>query len=145
MTELFLIAALAISPLSGCRTTSHRNWIKELPDASDCWSFSLEKRNWNDGCHLNKFEEMNLAPQPLGATGYQIEPRMLSMTIEEEENMMRWFIWKRAPGADVIFVDDGQEPQGLGWEKLPFRFRGKQVWIKRKPISIHMEAILQSA
>lgn len=85
-----------------------------------------------------------LAVQPLGATGYQIEPRMLSMTIEEEENMLRWFIWRRAPGADIILLDDGVEPQGSGWERVPIKFRGKNVWIKRKPVSIH-RSILESA
>lgn len=86
-----------------------------------------------------------LAFPPMGATGYQIKPFSMSMTLEQEEQMLRWFIWKRAPGAEIVLLDDGVEPQGAGWERVPIRYRNKNVWIKRKPISVQMGAVLWAA
>lgn len=56
--------------------------------------------------------------------------------IHDEIEQLKEWVRKRHPGAEVHIVN-GDAPESLmkisGWEKLPFRWRDCQIWIRRKP------------
>ena len=54
-----------------------------------------------------------------------------------EEDEIRKFLQKNNPGAEVYFTPKGQEDKlkEHGWERVPFTWKGNEVWIQRKPKS----------
>lgn len=53
----------------------------------------------------------------------------------EEENLIDW-LKKNNPGAEVFIHENPQidKLREIGWERFPATWRGKQIWIKRKPV-----------
>lgn len=51
----------------------------------------------------------------------------------EEERLRRW-LRKNNPDAEIFIHDNPQEDllKEHGFEKVPFTWRGKQIWIRRK-------------
>jgi hypothetical protein len=54
----------------------------------------------------------------------------------EQERLTDW-LRKNNPGAEVFIHPEPQagKLKDYGWEKVPFTWRGNQIWIKRKPKS----------
>ena len=52
---------------------------------------------------------------------------------------MREFIHKIHPGAEIKIQDrqpkEGEIQNNVGWERLPFRWNDKDIYIKRAPVS----------
>lgn len=57
-----------------------------------------------------------------------------SMARSEEEKLTEW-LRKNNPDAEVFINERPQEDElkQNGWERVPINWRGKQIWIKRKP------------
>ena len=52
----------------------------------------------------------------------------------EEEQLKDW-LRKNNPDADIFITPKGQADKlkEHGWERVPFNWDGKEVWIQRKP------------
>lgn len=52
-----------------------------------------------------------------------------------EEDRLRDWIKKNNPNAEIYIHPNPQEGKlkELGWERIPFTWNGKQIWIQRKP------------
>jgi hypothetical protein len=58
------------------------------------------------------------------------------MKSTDEEKLTRW-IRKNNPDAEVFITPrgDAEKLKEHGWERLPFSWNNKEIWIKRKPKS----------
>jgi hypothetical protein len=56
---------------------------------------------------------------------------------QSEEDDLKDFIKRHNPDAEVFIHENPQEDKlkNHGWERVPFNWRGKQIWIQRKPKS----------
>lgn len=54
----------------------------------------------------------------------------------DEEKLVDW-LRKNNPDAEVFIHPNPQEDKmkEIGWERVPFTWKGNQIWIKRKPTS----------
>lgn len=54
----------------------------------------------------------------------------------EESKLIDW-IKKNNPDSEVFINEKPQEEKlkEYGWERFPATYKGKQIWIRRKPIS----------
>lgn len=51
--------------------------------------------------------------------------------LKQFEELSR-FIWKQIPDAEIYINSiDHEKPEGLGWERLPFKWNDHFVWIRR--------------
>lgn len=57
--------------------------------------------------------------------------------IRSEEDKLKAWIRKNNPGADVFITPKGEADKlrEHGWEKAPFTWKDKEIWIQRKPKS----------
>lgn len=64
---------------------------------------------------------------------------------KSEEERLKDFIHKNDPDAEVFITPKGQEGKlkEHGFERLPFTWRGNEIWIQRKPRSD--QKLLESA
>lgn len=54
---------------------------------------------------------------------------------QSEEQRLRNWIHKNNPGCEIFITPKGQAEKlkEYGWEKVPFMWRGNEIWIQRKP------------
>jgi hypothetical protein len=54
-----------------------------------------------------------------------------------EEDKLRDWIQKNNPDSDVFIHENPQEGKlkEYGWERFPATYKGKQIWIRRSPVS----------
>ena len=75
----------------------------------------------------------------LPATHYHLEITDDDRARIEEIRKIREFINKVHPGAGIVIVPPGSQDDELlrdsGLERLPFTYRGDQIYIRRKPVS----------
>ena len=82
-------------------------------------------------------EAFLIAAMSLPAT-HHTRPRIVPyFTATDEEGKLIGWIRKHSPGAEVFIHPKPQEEKlrEAGWERVPFTWNGKQIWIKRKPRS----------
>lgn len=74
-----------------------------------------------------------LAPRPMSIPS-ATAVRVYQMMRSEEDKLVDW-IRKVHPDAEVFIHPDPQEGKlkDHGWERVPMTWKGKQIWIKRKP------------
>lgn len=74
----------------------------------------------------------------LPASNYRVDLTEDQKVFIEEYERLKRFIEDTHPGAEVKIQDrlprPGQIHDNLGWERLPFRWRNKDIYIKRKPV-----------
>lgn len=64
----------------------------------------------------------------------------------EVVDQIRDFVRDHCPGAEISFTPPDQSPPGKGWEWVPLKWGGLQLWIKRPaPKKVHREMIGASA
>lgn len=71
-------------------------------------------------------------------SGSFTHPAIVSyQTAKSEEERLRDWIHKNNPGAEVFIHPNPQTDKlkEAGYEKVPFSWRGNQIWIQRKPKS----------
>lgn len=76
---------------------------------------------------------MNLPPM-----AWNGPPRVKAIQMmDREEQRLRDWIHKNNPDADIFIYPNPQEEtlKENGYERVPFTWRGNQIWIKRKPQS----------
>lgn len=74
--------------------------------------------------------------RPALVTYHQPAVTTYQMAKSEQERLEK-FIRKNNPGADVFITPKGQTDKlhEYGWERVPFTWRGNEIWIQRKPKS----------
>jgi hypothetical protein len=75
-------------------------------------------------------------------------PRIVSYQMaKSEEEKIRDFIHKGAPDAEIFIHENPQEDKlkENGWERVPFVWGGKKIWIKREPKKNQINRTLVSA
>lgn len=65
---------------------------------------------------------------------------------KSEQERLEDFLRKDNPKADVFITPKGQSKKlkEYGWERVPFTWRGNEIWIQRKPVS-DQRKMLESA
>lgn len=53
--------------------------------------------------------------------------------LAKEIEALREFIRHYEPGAQIHISVPEQKPKEIGWQQLPFLWRGMQIWIRRFP------------
>lgn len=83
-----------------------------------------------------------LSAQPAGAQGYQINPGVEIQVIRtinghtDEEDIKKKI--RRNGEIEDIYIHENPQADKMrehGWERLPFTWDNKQIWIKRTPKS----------
>lgn len=83
---------------------------------------------------MNPFLLCALALPP---SNFTRPPVVSHYAAKSEEQKLRDFIERNAPGAEVFIHPNPQRDRlkEYGWERVPFTWRGNDIWIKRKPAS----------
>ncbi len=60
-----------------------------------------------------------------------------SSAMKDEVEKLKDFIHKNNPDAEIFITPHGQRDKlhEYGWERVPFNWRGNEIWIQRKPKS----------
>lgn len=64
-------------------------------------------------------------------------PPVVPWHMDSDEDKLKEWLRKNNPDAEVFIHPNPQEGKLKedGWERVPIVYRGKQIWIKRKPQS----------
>jgi len=57
--------------------------------------------------------------------------------LTEELKELKVFIERHAPGAHIVVTIDSSDFREAGFERLPFTWRGMNIWIKRTDVLDH--------
>lgn len=67
--------------------------------------------------------------------------------IKSEVDRLKEFIHKTDPEAEIFITPQGQEGRlkEYGWERVPWTWRGNQIWIQRKPATDHGKKLISTS
>lgn len=78
--------------------------------------------------------------------GFRHPALVSAQAVKTEEQTLKDWLRKNNPEADVFITPHGQHDKlkEYGWERVPFNWRGQEIWIQRKPKSDQKRTLMSA-